>query len=160
MLRAPAAAAGMAAAITLAAIGPAAAQDSGAMTTTTYQDWEVRCQGESDCTAVHKANDAFIAVKRQPDSGQLVMSFIVSPKTTQGAPVGLRLDSGWNAQLSVAGCQEKFCEAPIDPAKTDRLVEQFKKETGGIAAYPVSGQVAIAKFSLMGFADAVSALEK
>lgn len=138
----------------------ALAQDDSGVAKTEYQDWQVRCRSEGDCAAVHQAGSVYIAVRENPQGEGLSIAIIVHPQAQVGTPVGIRLDNGWEAQLKVARCGENFCEAPIAPDSADTVVAHLKEDVGGVVAYPVSGEMSIAAFSLAGFAEAVAAISQ
>lgn len=160
MLRSATMAASLAGAVLAGLAGPAGAQDEAEVATTDHQDWQVRCPAEAECAAVHRADSVYIAVRENPQGDGLSVMFIVHPETKVGAPVGIRLASGWEAQFKVARCGPNFCEAPIAPDSAEAVVEHLKEDTGGIVAYPVAGEIAITEFSLMGFSEAVADLSR
>jgi invasion protein IalB len=141
------AAAGALSLAALLAAGPASAD------TRQVQDWKVTCNGQG-CAAHFDGQGVQMVVGRTAEDGSRRIALRVSPSSAQGEPVAIRLDSGWQAGLVVAGCTETACQAAVSRDNQAAVEQAFSRARGGTVAYKAGDRIVIAPISLMGFSAA------
>lgn len=135
-----------AAALTALLTGPVAAE------TKQVQDWKVTCTGNG-CAAHYDGQGVQMVVGNAGQGGKR-MSFRISPTSAEGEPMAIRLDSGWQAGLTIDGCNQQSCQALVAAAQLPTVEAAFARARGGVIAYKAGNRMVIAPISLMGFSAA------
>lgn len=120
--------------------------------------WSVVC-GRSACLADYQAAGLQILVAPERGSRRLRAILRVSHQAGPDAVVAMQLDSGWTTRLRTTGCNELFCQAAVDLEATDEVLDRFRKDLEGLAAYRVDGKTVVARFSLKGFSHALDQIQ-
>ena len=134
------------------------------VTTESFQDWEVRCQGNTE----GPTPCAMAQLVTQPDSNQPLMQVVLDyppqiddPVMSFYVPLGVRLapglqlvvDNGEPIQFPYQVCQEQGCraDAPIEPA----MLQQLRSgNTATLSMISPRGERMDVDISLIGFTDA------
>ncbi len=138
-------------AVALAALlaGPAAAE------TQQVQDWKVTCNG-GGCAAHYDGEGVQLVIGQASGDGGRRMAFRVSPNSSTGEPLAIRLDSGWQAGLTISNCTPQVCQAAVARDYQSDIEAAFAKARNGVVAYKAGDRMMIAPISLMGFSAASS----
>ncbi len=131
---------------------PASAADIRSM-----QDWNVTCEA-STCTA-HFDGTGVQMIVAPSGAGLRRTTVRISPNSAQGEPVAIRLDSGWQAGLTVVGCDARACVARVAAERQAAIERAFAAAREGVVAYKVENRLVIAPISLMGFTAATDMVE-
>lgn len=129
-----------------------------AAATQSYQDWRVDCPQKNACVAHFDAAGIQILIGRVTPTSPVRMAFRLPAAIKTGAPVAVRLSTGWEAGLHVGGCKKEYCEAGVAEKSTDTAAGEFRRSQSGIVAYQIDNRILIIPFSLAGFADAMKAV--
>lgn len=129
-----------------------------AATTQTYQDWHVDCPQANACVAHFDAEGVQILLGRAAPNAAMRMAFRFPAATKSGTPIAMRLSTGWQAGLRIAGCKKEYCEAAVAANLTDSTIAQLRRSQSGEVAYLLNDRILIIPFSLSGFADAIKAV--
>ncbi|WP_162906489.1 invasion associated locus B family protein [Algihabitans albus] len=127
--------------------GPAVAE------TKTVQDWKVTCGG-SGCAAHYDGQGVQLVIGTAAEGGGKRMAFRVSPNSHLGEPLAVRLDSGWQAGLTISDCDPQACQAAVAATQQASVEAAFATARGGVVAYKAGDRMVIAPISLMGFSAA------
>jgi invasion protein IalB len=146
---------GLLAALTLATMACSARAAEVKATEKVYKDWHVSCATGHPCVAYVVGSGTQMILGIPDDKGNNRAVLRLAPAAKVGAPVTVRLNSGWTAQLRVAVCTKAYCEAPVPVASTAKFVAPLRSDSGGVVAYQAGEVIVIARFSLAGVSAAL-----
>jgi len=130
------------------------------VTETTFDNWRLICNGSS-CAAVTRGVRAIIVFGYNAADGKMVMQIRLPTDAPERRPLAIRLHkSGMLLQLSVGGCNKKYCTAAGAPSKTEQVVAVMSKEQSGTIGYQLGQQMQLEVFSLKGFNKTIAELRK
>ena len=120
--------------------------------------WTVVC-GETACLADYQAPGLQILIAPERGSRRLRAIFRISHQAGANAPIAVQLDSGWKTSLITSACNHLFCQAAVKLEATDEVLQRFRHDLEGVAAYRVNDGTVVTRFSLKGFTHALSQIQ-
>ena len=122
--------------------------------------WVVDCDQGAKCVLYYVTSGLQILIGEELEGDRLLVEIRLGP-SNEGAPVSVRVDTGWIAGLTVAECaNEENCRLIIDLSADDELVDQFKLGSDAMIAYIIdNGQtILMIPVTLSGFSDGFNQL--
>lgn len=123
-----------------------------------FDDWSGTCNGKDLCfVQLNGAGPRLLAGWNKTEN-EIRVGALVPVTVGTGQQVTVWVDQNVSIFLQTNSCTTTYCEAMVEGAQTEKVLDLMKASRIGVVAYPEGGKLRVSELSFKGFPEALAAV--